>query len=114
MAVGTRIPLSVECQERTREAGHRHAQVQNGNIRQRLFLARSRGMQAVRPAKDQHRLLANQNSPQPRARPTEPRRTNASRLASNRPVAMQVNQTGIGNYHAASRCNPESQLIEDS
>ena len=26
MAVGTRIPLSVECQERTREAGHRHAQ----------------------------------------------------------------------------------------
>lgn len=38
MAVGTRIPLSVERQERTWEAGHRHAQVQNGNIRQRLFL----------------------------------------------------------------------------
>ena len=34
----TWISLPIERQERTREAGHRHAQVQNGNIRQRLFL----------------------------------------------------------------------------
>ena len=47
MAVGTRISLPAECQERTGQAGHRHAQIQNGNIRQRLFLARSRGMQDV-------------------------------------------------------------------
>ena len=46
MAVGTRIPIPIKCQERAQQAGHRHAQIQNGNIRQRLFLARSRGMQA--------------------------------------------------------------------
>lgn len=63
MAVGTRISLPIERQERAREAGHRHAQIQNGNIRQRLFLARPRGMQAICPAKDQHRLLANKDSP---------------------------------------------------
>ena len=41
-------------------------------------------------------------------------RTNARRLASHCPLAMQLDQTGIGNYHAASRCNPESKLIEDT
>ena len=61
MAMGTRIPIPAECQERTGQAGHRNAQVQNGNIRQRLFLARSRGMQAICPAKDQHRFLARQD-----------------------------------------------------
>ena len=61
MAVGTRVSIQAKCQERTGQAGHRHAQIQNGNIRQRLFLARSRGLQTVCPAKDQHRLLANQD-----------------------------------------------------
>lgn len=41
-----RIQIPVECQERARQAGHRDAQVQNGDIRQRLFLARARGVQA--------------------------------------------------------------------
>ena len=34
----TRISLPAERQERARQAGHRNAQIQNGNIRQRLFL----------------------------------------------------------------------------
>ena len=38
MAVVTRVPIQAECQECSWKAGHRHAQVQNGNIRQRLFL----------------------------------------------------------------------------
>jgi len=36
--VGTRIPIPLERQERARQTGHRHAQVQNGDIRQRVFL----------------------------------------------------------------------------
>ena len=39
MAVGARIPLPAQCQERARQTGHRHAQVQNGDFRQRMFLA---------------------------------------------------------------------------
>ena len=41
-------------------------------------------------------------------------RTNAHRLASHCPLAMQLDQTEIGSHHAASRCNPESKLIEDT
>jgi len=36
--VDTWVPIQAERQERTGQAGHRHAQIQNGNIRQRLFL----------------------------------------------------------------------------
>jgi len=38
MAVGTRVSIQAERQERTGQAGHRNAQVQNGDFRQRLFL----------------------------------------------------------------------------
>ena len=41
IAMGTRIPIPAECQERTGQAGHRNAQIQNGDLRQRLFLART-------------------------------------------------------------------------
>ena len=41
MALGARIPLPAQCQERAGQTGHRHAQIQNGYFRQRLFLART-------------------------------------------------------------------------
>lgn len=43
MAVDARIQIPVECQERAGQAGHCDAQVQDGDICQRLFLARTRG-----------------------------------------------------------------------
>ena len=52
MAVGARIPISAECEERARQAGHRNAEIQDGDIRQRLFLARTRKMQQVRDAEN--------------------------------------------------------------
>ena len=58
MAVGARIQVPAECQERAGQAGHRDAQVQNGDIRQRLFLARTRGVQAVCTAENKHGVLA--------------------------------------------------------
>ena len=39
MAVGARIPVQAECEERAGQAGHCDAQVQDGDIRQRMFLA---------------------------------------------------------------------------
>ena len=45
--MGARIPIQAERQECARQAGHRNAQVQNGDFRQRLFLARTRRMQDV-------------------------------------------------------------------
>ena len=41
MAVGARIQISAQCQERAGQAGHSDAQIQNGDFRQRLFLART-------------------------------------------------------------------------
>lgn len=38
---GARIPLPAQCQERARQARHRHAQIQNGGLCQRLFMART-------------------------------------------------------------------------
>ena len=38
MAVGARIPVQAEREERAGQAGHRNAQIQNGYFRQRLFL----------------------------------------------------------------------------
>ena len=61
MAVGARIPVQAECEECARQAGHCNAQVQNGDIRQRLFLARTRGMQQIRNAEKQHRFLASED-----------------------------------------------------
>ena len=41
MAVGARIPVQAEREERAGQAGYSDAQIQNGNFRQRLFLART-------------------------------------------------------------------------
>ena len=41
MAVGARIPLPAQCQKRAGQAGYSDAQIQNGDFRQRLFLART-------------------------------------------------------------------------
>ena len=56
--MGTRVPIQAECQERARQAGHRHAQVQNGYFCERVLLARARRMPAVCDAEDQHGILA--------------------------------------------------------
>ena len=61
VAVGARIPISAECEERARQAGHRNAEIQDGDIRQRLFLARTRGMQQVRHAEKQYGFLASED-----------------------------------------------------
>ena len=71
MAVGARIPVQAEREERAGQAGHSDAQIQNCYFRQRLFLARTRRMQTVRTAKDQHAFLAGEDRPQPRTGPTE-------------------------------------------
>ena len=41
MAVGARIQISAEREERVGQAGYSDAQIQNGDFRQRLFLART-------------------------------------------------------------------------
>ena len=79
---------------------------------QRLFLARSRGMQAVCPAKDQYRFLAGQDNPQPRTRPTELQRTDASRLASHRHLGMQPHQLQTGIHHANRSFHPEQKPLK--
>ena len=61
MAVGARIPIQAECEERARQAGHCDAEVQDSDIRQRLFLAQTRGMQQVCHAEKQHGFLANKD-----------------------------------------------------
>ena len=38
MALGARIPVQTERQERAGQAGYSDAQIQNGDFRQRLFL----------------------------------------------------------------------------
>ena len=41
VALGARVQVQTERQERAGQAGHRDAEVQDGDIRQRLFLART-------------------------------------------------------------------------
>lgn len=41
MALGARIQIQVERKKCTGQTGHRNAQVQNSDIRQRVFLART-------------------------------------------------------------------------
>ena len=61
MAVGARLPIQAECEDRAGQTGHCDAEIQNGDIRQRLFLARTRGMQQVRHAEKQHGVLASED-----------------------------------------------------
>lgn len=42
VAVESWVSVSAECEERAREAGHRAAALPHGDIRQRVFLARTR------------------------------------------------------------------------
>ena len=92
MAVGTRLPVQTQRQKRARQVGHRHAQIQNGDLRQRLFLAWTRGMQAVCFAENQHGFLEGQDRKEPNQGYKELRRTDARRLASHRHLAMQSGQ----------------------
>jgi len=39
VAVGARIPVQAECEERAGQAGYSDAQIQNDHLHQRLFLA---------------------------------------------------------------------------
>ena len=59
--MGAWVPVQAECEKRAGQAGHRDAAVQNGDIRQRLFLARTRGMQQIRNAEKQYGVLANED-----------------------------------------------------
>ena len=61
MAVGARIPVQTEREERAGQAGYSDAQIQNGDFRQRLFLAWTRRLQAVCTTQDQFRLLAHKD-----------------------------------------------------
>lgn len=61
MAVGARIPVQAEREERTGQAGYSDAEIQNGYFRQRLFLARTRRLFHVCNAKEQHGVLAEQD-----------------------------------------------------
>ena len=67
--VCTRVPFPHQRPPPARHARHRAAQVPHGHLRQRLLLARPRRLPLLRPAQNQHRLLASQNRAQPRARP---------------------------------------------
>jgi len=61
MAVDTRVQVQAEREKRAGQAGHCDAAVQDGSFRQRLFLARTRGMQQVRHAEKQHGVLAGED-----------------------------------------------------
>ena len=100
MAVGTRVSIQAERQERTGQTGHRNAAIQNGDIRQRVFLMKRlsrtskctvhilRSKCGARVcganiellinegykqfvAENQHRVLAKQDREQTRTRPKE-------------------------------------------
>ena len=61
MAVGAWVPIPAECEKCPGQARHRDAAVQDGDIRQWLFLARTRGMRQVRDAEKQHGVLAGED-----------------------------------------------------
>ena len=82
MAVGTRIQIQAECEKRAGQARHCDAEIQDGDIRQRLFLARTREMQQVRNAEKQYGLLAGEDRPQQATRSTELPNVDRCKLAS--------------------------------
>ena len=61
MVVDARLQVPAECQERAWQAGRCDAQVQNGDIRQWLFLARARRLLAVCTAENQYGVLASED-----------------------------------------------------
>ncbi len=103
MAVDARIQIPVECQERAGQARHCDAQVQDGDIRQRLFLARARRLQAVRTAEDQHGVLAGKDRTEQGTRPAERRTAPRQRLASDYIVGVQSDKRPNRIHYAASR-----------
>lgn len=114
MAVDARIQIQAECQERAGQAGHRDAQVQNGDIRQRLFLARARKLQAVRTAEDQHGVLAGKDRTEQGTRPAKRRTAPRQRLASDYIVGVQPDKRPTRTHYAAGcRCT-EPQLVKDN
>lgn len=110
MAVGARIPVQAEREERAGQAGHCDAQIQNGNLCQRLFLARTRRLFHVCNAKEQHGVLAGENRPQPRTGRTELPITARRRLASNRHLGMQPHQRQNRTHYAAGSRLPQPQF----
>ena len=114
MAVGARIQIPAECQERAGQAGHCDAQVQNGDIRQRLFLAWARGVQAVRIAENQHGILAGKDRTEQGTRPAERRTAPRQRLASDYIVGVQPDQRPARTDYAAGCRRAQSQFVTDN
>ena len=105
MAVDARIQIPAECQERARQTGHRDAQVQNGDICQRLFLARTRWVQAVCTAENKHGVLAGKDRTEQGTRPAEQRTAPRQRLASDYIMGVQPDKRPNRIHYAAGcRC----------
>ena len=113
MAVGTRIQIQAECEKRAGQAGHRDAAVQDSGIRQRLFLARTRGMRQVRDAEKQYGVLAGENQTEQGTRPTELRRLDARRMAGDCDMGMQSGERQTREHHAAGGSGAEQEPAED-
>ena len=64
-------------------------------------------MWQVPDAAEQHRFLAGEDNPQPRARPTELRHPFAERLAGDCDMGVPIEQRKVGNNYAASGCGFE-------
>ena len=60
-----RLQVPAQQPSPTREAGHRPAEIQDRHLRQRLLLARTRGLQVFCPAQEQCGVLARKDRKEP-------------------------------------------------
>lgn len=84
------LPLPHKCQTPARHPRHSTAQVQDSHLHQRLLLARSRRLQILCVAQEQHPILGKENRTQQTARHRKTHPTAPPRLAYNHHLGVRT------------------------
>ena len=102
-----RLPLQSQRAQAPRHTRHCPAQIQNSHLYQRMLLARSRRMQVLRVAKEQHRVLGKENRTQQTTRCRETHPAAPPRLAHNCHLGMRTPNQEPPRHPAGFGTDPE-------
>ena len=102
-----RLPLQGQHAPATRHTRHCPAQIQDSHLHQRLLLARSRRLQILCNAQEQHPILGEENRTQQTARHRKTHPTAPPRLAHNHHLGVRTKAKEQTHYPAGFGTDPK-------
>ena len=93
-----RFQIPSECAEPAGVAGHRAAEIQDRDLRERLLLAWAQGLQELYRAEDEHGVLGGEGCPEPGAGPDGLEDAGGEGLERGHSLGMRVEEGPSGRH----------------